>query len=120
MSAEEVSWVFSSKIKEGALERVKAMIAEMCENTQRSEPGTLAYEWTISEDGKRAQVHERYRDSKAASDHLDAFNTHYAARLMELVEPAGMVVFGAPDAALKQALGGTGAVFMHPAGGFRR
>ncbi|MCP4315131.1 MAG: hypothetical protein GY789_03645 [Hyphomicrobiales bacterium] len=82
--------------------------------------GTLGYQWSISDDGSHGQVHERYRDSEAALAHLASFNKNFAARLMELVNPAGMVVFGTPSAALKKELEGAGPVNMLPAGGFVR
>ncbi|MCY6382113.1 putative quinol monooxygenase [Hoeflea prorocentri] len=116
----EVSWVVSAAIKAGALEDLKALSAEMIENTQASEPGTLGYEWAISEDGARLEIHEHYRDSEAALTHLGTFNANYAKRLMALIDPPAMAVTGAPDAALKKVLTEIGATFMQPAGGFTR
>ncbi|MEX3007303.1 putative quinol monooxygenase [Hoeflea sp. TYP-13] len=120
MSGSDVSWVFSVTIKDGAVEKLKAIIAEMADGAKASEPGTLGYEWSISDDGKNGQVHEHYRDSEAALTHLASFNENFAARLMELVEPTGMVVFGEPSAALKKELEGADPVYMQPAGGFVR
>lgn len=120
MSGSDISWVFSVTIKDGAVERLKAMIAEMADGARASESGTLGYEWSISDDGNSGQVHEHYRDSEAALAHLASFNENFAARLMELVDPTGMVVFGTPSAALKKELEGANPIYMQPAGGFVR
>lgn len=116
----EVSWVFSMKIPEGQRQALEALIAEMSEHVHANEPGALVYEFTISEDSRRGQVHERYADSEAGLTHLKSFNANFAERMMAIVEPAGMLVFGEPDEALKKALDMAGSVYMQPAGGFRR
>lgn len=116
----EVSWVFSIKIPEGARGDLDAMITEMSDHVRETEPGALVYEWTISEDGRRGQVLERYADSAAGLAHMQSFNSNFAGRLLKIVEPAGMTVFGEPDEALKKALDMARAVYMKPAGGFTR
>lgn len=120
MSGSDISWVFSVTVKEGAQDKLKALIGKMADQAKSSEPGTLGYEWSISDDGSHAQVHEHYRDSDAALTHLSSFNANFAGPLMELVTPTGMVVFGDPDAALKEAIEGAKPVYMKPAGGFVR
>ncbi|MEM9635289.1 MAG: antibiotic biosynthesis monooxygenase family protein [Pseudomonadota bacterium] len=120
MSVSEISWVFSVSVKDGALEKLKTLIDKMADHSKSAEPGTLGYQWSISDDGKNAQVHEHYRDSAAALSHLSSFNANFAGPLMELVTPTGMVVFGDPDAALKEAIEGANPIYMQPAGGFVR
>ncbi len=120
MSGSEISWVFSMKIKEGQRNAVETLFAEMAAHTQETEPGALVYELTISEDGTYGQVNERYRDSAASLVHMQSFGKNFARRLMALADPAGMLVFGEPDAAAKEALDAAGAVYMKPAGGFTR
>ncbi len=120
MSRSEISWVFAVKVKQGAEEKLKAMIVEMSEQAEATEPGTIGYQWSISHDGSSGQVHEQYRDSEAALSHLASFNENFAARLMNLVEPTGMVVFGPASTALKKELEGANPVYMMPAGGFVR
>ncbi len=114
----EVSWIFEVAIKKGEVEKLKVLIKEMADQSEATEPGTLGYEWMISDDGKRGEVHETYRDSEAALTHLASFNENYADRLMALVEPTGMVVYGSPNDELKAQLAGADPVYMHLAGGF--
>ena len=78
------------------------------------------YEWTISDDHQACHAYERYRDSAAVMTHLESFGANFAVRLMEVVKPARLVVYGTPSAQVKDGLAGLGPVYMAPLGGFRR
>jgi hypothetical protein len=52
--------------------------------------------------------------------HLEPFSANFVARLMEVVKPARLVVYGTPSAQLKDGLAGLDPVFEAPLGGFRR
>jgi len=119
-AASNVFWTFGVAIKNGKLDALKALIREMADASKPNEPGTLIYEWTISDDKKTAAVHERYADSDAALRHLASFNANFADRLMTLVEPTGMTVYGSPSAALKKELAGAKPVYNRVIGGFAR
>ncbi len=115
-----VSWVFEVAVKAGETDNLRKLITEMAERAEANEPDTLTFEWTISADGATAQVHERYPHSHAALTHLESFNQNFADRLMALVEPQRMTVYGNPDEALRRELAGADPVFMESAGGFTR
>jgi len=119
-SASNVFWTFGVAIKNGKLDALEALIREMADASQAKEPGTLIYEWTISDDRKAAEVHERYADSDAALRHLASFNKNFADRLMALVEPTGMTIYGSPSAALRKELEGAKPVYSTVIGGFAR
>jgi len=119
-AASNVFWTFGVAIKNGKLGALKDLIREMSDASQASEPGTLIYEWTISDDQKAAEVHERYADSDAALRHLASFNKNFADRLMALVEPTGMTIYGSPSVALKKELEGAKPVYREVLGGFAR
>ena len=104
----------------GRFEDFKTLAAEIIEATQHNEPGTLNYEWAISDDRQVCHVYERYRDSAAVMTHLESFGANFAVRLMEAVTPARLVVYGTPSAQVKDGLAGLGPVYMAPLGGFRR
>lgn len=116
----QVSWIFELSVNEGKLASLKELMKEMVESTKANEPGTLAYEWSISEDGKQCHTHERYQDSAATVAHLTNFKANYAARLMSMGVATRFVVYGNHDTSVRDALEGFGAAYMSPLGGFLR
>jgi quinol monooxygenase YgiN len=116
----EISWVFELAINPSRFEDLKTLMADMVEATQKNEVGTLNYEWAISDDQQVCHVYERYRGSAAVMTHLESFGANFAARFMEAVTPARLVVYGTPSAQVKDGLAGLGPVYMAPLGGFRR
>jgi quinol monooxygenase YgiN len=117
---EQISWIFELSVNDGELRNLKGLMKEMVDFTEANEPGTLAYEWSISGDGKQCHIHERYRNSAAAVAHLTSFKANYAARLMSMGVATRFVVYGNPDSSVHEALEGFGAVYMSPIGGFIR
>ena len=119
-AASQIFWTFGVAIKDGQQDALKALIQEMADASQANEPETLVFEWTIGDDGKTAEVHERYTDSDAALRHLASFSDNFADRLMALVEPTGMTVYGSPSAALKESLAGADPEYRAVIGGYVR
>jgi quinol monooxygenase YgiN len=115
-----VYWIVEAAIKDGELDNLRNLINEMADAGQANEPGTLNYEWAISEDRKTCHLYERYADSAAALIHLGTFNERYAQRLMAAVDVTRFVVYGDPNNEVKAAFAGSDAVFMSPFGGFSR
>ena len=115
-----VFWIVEVEVKDGELDKLRDLMSEMVEATQSNEPGTLNYEWAISEDSKNCHIFERYVDSAAALIHLGTFNDKYAERFMALVDLKHFVVYGHPNNELKETFAGSDAVFMSPLGGFSR
>jgi quinol monooxygenase YgiN len=117
---EPVSWIFELSVIDGELRNLRGLVKEMVDFTEANEPGTLAYEWSISGDGKQCHTHERYQNSAAAVAHLTSFKANYAARLMSMGIATRFVVYGNPDSSVREALEGFGAVYMSRLGGFIR
>jgi quinol monooxygenase YgiN len=117
---EQVLWIFELSINNGERGNLKELMKKMVASTEANEPGTLAYEWSISGDGKQCHTYEMYQDSAAAVAHLKSFKKNYAARLMSLGVATRFVVYGNPDSSVREALEGFGAVYMSPLGGFTR
>lgn len=115
-----VFWIFEATIKEGKVDALMDIVSEMTEATKANEPGTLIYEWTISSDNRTGQVHERYIDSDAALTHLATFNANFAERLMTLIEPSKMTIYGDASEALKNELSGANPAYMKVVAGFAR
>jgi len=115
-----VYWVLEVTMNPGRFEELKTLMAELVETTQKNELGALNYEWAISDDRQVCHVYERYQDSAAVMTHLESFGANFAARLMEAVKPARLVVYGKPSAQVKDALAGLSPVYMAAFGGFSR
>jgi quinol monooxygenase YgiN len=117
---DNVYWIVEVAIKDGELDNLRNLISEMADASQANEPGTLNYEWSISEDSKNCHIYERYADSAAALTHLGTFGEKYAERLMATVDMTRIVVYGDPNNEVKAAFAGSDVVFMSPFGGFSR
>jgi quinol monooxygenase YgiN len=117
---EHVYWILETNVREGKLEDLKILMNEMVDATRAGEPGTLNYEWSISEDNGKCTLFERYADSAAAMKHIGSFGKNFASRFMGCLEPKRFVVHGRPSEEVKKALSGMGAVCMSPFGGFSR
>ena len=118
--SDHVHWLLEVTIKPGERDTLIALMREMVATTQANEPGTLNYEWFISEDETSCKIYERYRDSAAVMTHLASFGANFADRFLATAEPTRFVVFGDPTEEVREALGGFGAVFMAQIGGFTR
>jgi hypothetical protein len=68
----------------------------------------------------RPLTRAKWGDSAAVMTHLESFGANFAARLMEAVKPARLVVYCKPSAQVKDALAGLSPVYMAPFGGFSR
>ena len=115
-----ISWVIEIGIKTGELDNFKSLMQEMVESTLVNEPGTQCFEWFISDDNKSCHIYERYEDSDAVMTHLGAFGEKFAERILAISEPTRFMVYGNPSEEARKALGGFGAVFWAPIGGFAR
>lgn len=118
--SEQVSWILELEIQEGRANDLRALVAEMVGATSSNEPGTLDYEWSMSVDGKQCHIFERYIDSAAALTHIGAFGEKFAARFLEILKPVRFVVYGSPEAAVKEALADFQPVYMQFIDGFSR
>ncbi len=118
--SDAIHWVLEVAIEDGQLDAFKALMTEMVAATQANEPGATHYEWYISDDEKTCHIYERYIDSAATMTHLGSFGQNFAERFLAAVAPSRLVVYGDPDAAVRDALAGFGALHMTQIGGFAR
>lgn len=118
--SEQIFWLFENRIKDGQVDALNDLIADMSAATKADEPGTLNYEWFISEDNESCHIYERYADGAAALQHIEAFGEKFADRFMALLEPQGLKIYGDTDGAVKAALAALGARFHTSLGGFIR
>lgn len=116
----QVYWMLEVKIKDGEVDALKALLADMVKATQNDEPGTLNYEWWINGDETSCHIYERYADSSAVMVHLGNFGAKFAGRFMAILEPTRLMVYGDVSDEVRKALDGLGAIYMSALGGFGR
>lgn len=115
-----VSWLLIVDVKEGKLDDFRALIEEMVRATEQDEPGTLVYEYFLSEDERSVHIYERYADSGAVMAHMGNFGAKFAGGFMAAAEVAGWHVYGEPSDEVRTTLTGLGAHFFGPIDGFAR
>jgi quinol monooxygenase YgiN len=115
-----ISWNLRLQIADGKLDDVKALADEMSEATRLHEPGALAYEWFITDDGTQCHINERYVDDGATMTHLGNFGSKFAGRFMEILTPISFDVYGTASDAVREGLAGLGAVHVQQVSGFAR
>jgi quinol monooxygenase YgiN len=115
----QVSWVVQCAVKDGQLDAFKELMEEMVAGTS-DEPGTLNYEWFISDDGSTVHIYEKYADSQATMAHVKGFMEKWAGRFMGCVDVKGFTAYGNPDEAAQKAMEPFGGKLLGTWGGFAR
>ncbi len=116
---ENVYWVLELAVQAGRLHELRDLMQDMVAAARNNEPGTLNYEWNISDDGTVCHVYVRYANPAAVMLHMAAFGTKFTDRFMALAQITRMVVYGSPGAEVKAALAPYVAVYLAPWGGFK-
>ena len=120
IDSRHVAWMFELAVKPGRERDFRALMAEMAEATDANEPGTLDYEWFVSDDGRRLHLFERYADADAAMTHIGTFGERYMTRFFDVLAPERMTIYGAPDDRVRGALAQLTPEVMSRAAGFSR
>jgi quinol monooxygenase YgiN len=114
----QIHWLLEVAILPGQLENFRAVARDLIAST-KSEPGTLAYEWNLSENETVCHIYERYQNSDAALAHVKGFGA-FAERFLQACRPTRFDIYGTPNEAVKAALADFGPVYFSPLGGFNR
>lgn len=117
---EQVGWIVELAVKDGKLDALRELADEMVTTTQENEPGTLTYDWHISENGKEVTIIERYADSGAAMIHINTFAEKFSERFSDVADQTRLLAYGNPNDTVRSALSGAGGIFTTPIIGFSR
>ena len=118
--SDHIFWILEADIKTGQLDALKALMREMVEGTQRDEPGALAYEWCIADDGTSVHLYERYADPDAAMVHRRNFAEKYRERFLTCLTITNMTLYGNLTSEIRAAFAPSNPVYMPLADGFAR
>ena len=77
------------KIRPGQLDAFRAQAAEIIRQAQKLDTNTLRFDWYISDDGTRCEVHEVYEDATAFFEHGQHIMEARARLFAQSVEPNG-------------------------------
>ncbi len=113
-----ISCLFTLAINPAMFAEFKALIVQIVAATQQ-EPGTLIYEYSVNAEQNVVHILERY-NADAVVSHVDTTFAPYGERFLALSTITSLVVYGTPDAAIRQRLDPFGAVYMTPFDGFSR
>ncbi len=119
-TARPTEWLLDMEVVPGKLDDLRALIAEMVQETRANEPGALCYEFWLSADGTTCQVRECYADDAAVMAHLATFGARFAPRFFAALTTRRAVVYGTPSAAVQRAIAGMHPDYLVLAAGFRR
>ena len=76
-------------IRPGQLDAFKAHVNDIVEAARRLDTGTLRFDWYLSEDGTRCEVHEVYEDAPAFFEHGQHIMQARAKLFADCVDPDG-------------------------------
>jgi quinol monooxygenase YgiN len=110
MADDQFRLVVHQNIRQGGLEAFKNLAEEMTRGVEADEPGTLCYEWYVSDDGSDCYLVEAYTDSDALLRHLKNVGDKLHA-MMDISPLLELIVLGSPNQELRETLTGLGAKF---------
>lgn len=121
MTGKNIHLIAELAIGEGNLETFKALAEEIAAAVKSTEPGTLSYEWYITEDGTTCYVDEWYADAQAALAHLEGEVPRLLPAVLEVSELASLTVLSdIPSRELREKLTEFGGCFTSRCCGFMR
>jgi quinol monooxygenase YgiN len=91
-----VVFVSHFAVKEGRVEELRALAAEIETQLREDKPGTLAYLMYLDEDGSRFTVAHCFPDAEAMDRHFEGSDARTAAAF-EVMSPLGWEIYGRPS-----------------------
>ena len=96
-------------------ERIKRILATVAAD----EPGTLVFEFSVQPDGKTVDLLEMYQNADAFVAHVKNMRAKFGQEV-NLRKPGKIVVFGSPNAEMKEILARRDPVYETHLDGFMR
>jgi quinol monooxygenase YgiN len=99
--SDSVFFVVELEVKPGQVDELQSVMEEMAAVTQADEPGTLNYEWFLTDDGSACYIFERYADAEAGVVHSRTFPPELSQRAMAF-RPTRLTAYGSLSEAIRQ------------------
>ena len=101
ITIDNVFFIVELEIKRGQIEDLRRVAREMVDIARKDEPGTLNYEYFLSNDGATCHIYERYADEAGALAHSKTFPEELSKRGQAFM-PKRLTVYGKVTEAIKQ------------------
>jgi quinol monooxygenase YgiN len=95
--SDPVVFVSHFAVKEGRLDDLKRLSAEIVGQLEADKPGTLAYLMYLDEEGSRFTVAHCFTDADAMDRHFEGADER-TSQAFEVVSPLGWEIYGRPSA----------------------
>ena len=120
LKAGSIALVVTGEVLPGQMDNFKQLVPKLVAAVAE-EPGTLVYEWSFHPDQKTYNVMEVYQNSDALAAHLKHLtSTDFLKELGQVRKTTNAIVFGSPDAQVKEALTRLDPVYTSHIDGFMR
>ena len=120
LKAGSIALVVTGEVLPGQMDNFKQLVPRLVAAVAE-EPGTLVYEWNFHPDQKTYNVMEVYQNSDALIAHLKHLtSTDFLKELGQVRKTTSGIVFGSPDAQVKEALTRLDPVYTSHIDGFMR
>lgn len=125
--SDNIFFVVELALEPGQADELRAVASEMVDLARQNEPGTLNYEYFITDDGRVCHIYERYADAAAYMAHSASFPESLSQR-GRAFRPTRLSAYGRlSDEILRQridpvrrAVPGLAPVLLEPLSGFAR
>jgi quinol monooxygenase YgiN len=119
MAGKSFRLIVHQTINPGGLEEFTRLARQGAAGAEANEPGTLGYEFFLSEDGTECYLNEYYRDDEAFLEHFQRVQP-ILQDSMKVSTLAEVVVLGDPGAEARELLAHLGAKYYTDCIGFCR
>jgi len=119
LKAGSIALVVTGEVLPGQMDNFRKLVPRLVAAVAE-EPGTLAYEWSFQPDEKTYNVMEVYQNSDALAAHLKHVGAEFLKELGQVRKTTKAIVFGLPDAQVKETLARLDPMYTSPIDGFIR
>jgi len=119
LKAGNIALVVTGEILPGQMDNFRQLVTKLVAAVAE-EPGTLVYEFSLQPDQKTYNVMEVYQNSDAMAAHAKHMSAGFLQELAQVRKTTNAIVFGSPDAQVKEGLARLNPVYTSPIDGFIR